>query len=468
MDADIVSEFRSIDLGDERLNRRARKLSETLAADVQASINGACQGWPETKAAYRFFDNEKTTPEGIHAPHYQATLERIRQQAVVLIAQDTTELDFTDHPPKGAGPLASLHRLGFLDHTSLAVTPERIPLGVIAVEMIQRTEEGFGESKQRQYDPLETKETYRWLTGYRAACEVAAAAPETQIVSLADCEGDIYELFLEGEQHETPAEYVIRAGKNRNLTERDPEAGPHSYVKLRATMVDAPLQTILELDLTETPKRQARTARCEVRAQQVLLKAPRRRDGKLQNLSVNVVWVREVNAPADVEAIDWLLITSLPIDTVNEVMRVVEYYAARWSIEVYFRVFKSGCKVEDIQLETTARLLPCLMLYRIIAWRVLHVTMLGRECPDLPCEALFSEAEWKSVWCIVRKEKPPAASPTLREFLRILSELGGHNGRKHDSPPGPQTIWIGIRRMHDFAIAWETFGPTARKTSTCG
>lgn len=468
MDAGIVVELAAVDLGDARLNQRARRLAATLAADVQASINGACQGWAETKAAYRFFDNEKTTPERIHAPHYQATVERIRQEPVVLIPQDTTELDFTDHPPTGAGPLTSLKRLGFLDHVSLAVTPERLPLGIIAVETLQRIEEGFGASKQRQHDPLETKETYRWLTGYRAACQVAAAAPETQIVSLADCEGDIYELFLEAQQHETPADYVIRAGKNRSLTDRDPEAGRWAYVKLRTTMGDAPLQTTLELDLPETPKRKARTARCEVRSQQVLLKAPYRQDGKLPNLTVNVVWVHEVNAPPDVESIDWMLITSLPIDTVQDVLRVVEYYAARWSIEVYFRVLKSGCKVEDIRLETAARLLPCLMLYRIIAWRVLHVTMLGRECPDLPCEALFGEAEWKSVWCILRKEAPPAAPPTLGEFLPILSELGGHNGRKHDSPSGPQTIWIGIRRMHDFAVAWETFGPATKKRTLVG
>lgn len=468
MDAGIVAELEAIDLGDERLNQRARKLAVTLAADVQASINGACRGWAETKAAYRFFDNEKTTPERIHAPHYQATLERIRQQPVVLIPQDTTELDFTGHPPQGAGPLTSLTRLGFLDHTSLAITPERLPLGIIAVEIVQRTGEGFGASRQRQHNPLETKETHRWLTGYRAACQVAAAAPQTQVVSLADCEGDIYELFLEAEQHETPADYVIRAGKNRSLTDRDPAAGGAAYVKLRATMAEAPLQTTLELDLPQTPKRTARTARCEVRSKAVLLKAPYRRQGPLPNLTVNVVWVREVNAPADAEPVDWMLITSLPIDTVADVLRVVEYYAARWSIEVYFRVLKSGCQVEDIQLETAARLLPCLMLYRIIAWRVLHVTMLGRECPDLPCDALFSDAEWKSVWCIVRKDEPPAAPPTLRKFLSILSELGGHNGRQHDSPPGPQTIWIGIRRMHDFAIAWETFGPLSRKRELVG
>ena len=115
--------------------------------------------------------------------------------------------------------------------------------------------------------------------------------------------------------------------------------------------------------------------------------------------------------------------------------------------------------MEDIQLETAERLLPCLMMYKIVAWRVIYVTMLGRECPELPCDVLFTEAEWKSVFQIVRQMPPPETPPQLQEFLGILAELGGYNARKHDGPPGPQAIWIGIRRMTDFAAAWLAFGP---------
>jgi len=455
----IGAEVENISFGDERLDERCQKLLETFAANPQASINAACHGWAETQAAYRFFDNEKVNQETILEPHREATLQRAAGYPVVLIAQDTTELDYSAHPPTGAGPLNFEKQLGFMDHSVLAVTPERVPLGVVAVDIYARSTEGFGEGKKRQYEPLETKETFRWLKGFRAACEVASEIPGTQVICLADREGDIYELFVEAEQHPTPAEYVIRAGKNRSLPKNDPTPDCPIYPKLRDALKNAPLQTRLELELGQTPKRTARKAHVEVRAKRLVLKAPYRQDRQLPSVAVNVVWVHEPNPPPGVEPLDWMLITSLPIDSIAAILLVVKYYAARWAIEVFFRVLKSGCKVEDIQLETAERLLPCLMLYKIVAWRVIYVTMLGRECPELLCDVLFTEAEWKSVFRIVRQVPPPASPPSLKEFVAILAELGGYNARKCDAPPGPQSIWTGIRRMTDFAEAWLTFGP---------
>lgn len=462
MCGEILTEVEAIQLGDRRLNVRCRTLLQALAGNPQASINAACQGWAETQAAYRFFDNAKVAPEKILRPHQEATWQRMAQHPVVLAVQDTTELDFTAHPPTGAGPLSFETQLGFLDHTLLAVTPERVPLGVLDVHLYARSRDGFGDAKKRQYEPLATKETYRWLQGYRTACELAAKLPGTQIVSVADCEGDLYEVFVEAERHATPAEYVIRAGKNRSLPERDADAGPDTFLKLRGALATAPVRTRRELELCETPKRAARIAAVEIRAQRLELKAPYRQDEPLPNVAVNVVWVRETNPPAGVEPIDWVLVTSLPIDRVADVLQIVDYYAARWAIEVYFRVLKTGCRVEDVQLETAQRLLPCLMLYRIVAWRVMYVTMLGRECPDLPCDVLFTAAEWKSVYCIVRQSPAPESPPTLREFTLLLGELGGHNNRRLDGPPGPQAIWTGLRRMNDFAHAWLSFGPESK------
>jgi hypothetical protein len=460
---EIGSEVELVSLGDERLNRRCRTLLETLAADPQASINAACQGWTETQAAYRFLDNDRVTEDAILHPHREATLERMRQHPVVLLIQDTTELDLTAHPPDGAGPLSSEKRLGFLSHTVLAATPERLPLGVLRDQTYARPFEGFGESQKRRHDPIETKEVFRWLEGYREACAVVPRFPGTMVVAVADREGDLYELFVEAGKHATPAEYVIRSGKNRNLLPDADDDASHPHSKLRDAVGGTPVVApLLELQLGRTPGRAARTAVVEVRAGRLALQAPYRRTGKLPDMTVSVVWVHEPHPPAGVERLDWLLITSLPIESQADVLRVVEYYAARWTIEVFFRVLKTGCKVEDIQLETAARLLPCLMLYRIVAWRVMYVTMLGRECPELPCDALFTEAEWKSVFRIVRKTDPPPSAPSLQEFTLMLGELGGHNGRKHDAPPGPQAIWVGIRRMTDFAEAWLAFGPGSK------
>ena len=151
--------------------------------------------------------------------------------------------------------------------------------------------------------------------------------------------------------------------------------------------------------------------------------------------------------------------TTLPIDRVKAVMLVVDYYVARWPIEVFFRVFKTGCRVEDIQLETNRRLMNCLMLYKVIAWRIMYVTFLGREYPDMACDEIFADVEWKPVWKIVSDEPLPEKAPPLSVFIPMLAELGGYNNRSKDHPPGPQAIWVGIRRMTDFAIAWTAFGP---------
>lgn len=451
------------------MNRRAAQILNSLWSDPQASINAASQGWAETQAAYRFLGNDNVHAEEILRPHREATLGRMAQHEVVLIApatadlrQDTTELDYTPHAPQGAGPLTSEKRQGFLDHSHVAFTPEGLCLGVLEAKIWARSDEGFGQSQKRKYDPLETKETFRWLEGYRHACEAARQTPGTQIISVSDREGDLYELFVEADVQAAAgraADYVVRAGKNRSLAEPTP-GNDACYEKLQQTMTAAPRLGTRDLELTSTPQRKARTARVEIRAQRLTLKAPCRKGTKLPEVAVNVVLVREMDPPPDVEPVEWLLITSLPIDTLEQVLQVVDYYRGRWGIEVFFRVFKSGCRVEEIQLETAPRLRRCLMFYKIIAWRVMCLTILGRACPDLPCDVMFTADEWMPVWTITRDDEPiPATPPDLATFLRLLGELGGHNGRRCDGPPGPQALWIGIRRMTDFALAWRAFGP---------
>ena len=190
-------------------------------------------------------------------------------------------------------------------------------------------------------------------------------------------------------------------------------------------------------------------------AGRVRLKAPYRKHTTLPEVDINVVLVRETNPPPDEEAIEWLLVTSLPIDTPEEVLLVVDCYRGRWPIEVFFRVYKTGCQVERIQLETSDRLLRCLMLYKIVAWRVLYLTLMGRECPELPCDLVFETSEWQAVYLVATKTQPPANPPTLNTIVRMVAGFGGFLGRKHDGEPGPQSIWIGLQRTRDFVLTLE-------------
>jgi hypothetical protein len=193
-------------------------------------------------------------------------------------------------------------------------------------------------------------------------------------------------------------------------------------------------------------------------------RVPRRPGGKkLASVSYWVVDAREIDPPEGEEPIHWVLLTSFPVKDFAAAQRILRLYVARWDIEIFHRILKTGCRVEELQLKTQEALRPCLGLYLIVAWRILYLTRLGRECPDLPCSVVFEEAEWKAVVAIVVKRKMKGwkgltdDEPTLSVMLVLVSAFGGHLGRTGDGPPGPQSMWQGLTRVRDFALAWEVF-----------
>lgn len=462
----IVDELNGLDLGDARLNARGQMLLSRFSENPQASIPAACRGWSETDAAYKFFANPRVDAAGIVAPHCQATIDRCRQEPVVLLVQDTSELDYTAKSAsiEGLGVLDHRDRRGMHLHLQAAFTPDGCCLGVVGAEFLIRSEESIGKARERAYLPIEQKESVRWLEGYRQACAVQRELLVPQVVSIGDREADIYEIFAEAERNAHKprwhkADFIIRAKNDRSLPEKDEDAGRWCYRKLWSALKESPERFRRTIDLPATPQRAARQARLAVRACEVTLKPPYRQDRKLPPVTVRAVLVEEIDPPDGVEPVEWLLLTSLPIDSCQAIEQVIDYYCGRWPIEVFFRTLKTGCRVEELGLESVERLKPCVALYLIVAWRVMFVTILGRECPDVPADVLFADAEWQSVWHIVKQEPPPKTPPSLGEFLPILASLGGYLNRRHDPPPGPQSLWIGLRRMVDFAHAWLSFGP---------
>lgn len=480
----IEHETQAADFGDQRLDARYRILLNQLSERPSLSIPAACGGLAETTAAYRFFDNDKTTPDKVLAPHRQATLTRIHAERVVLVAQDTTELDLTRRHEKVGGPLNGGTRWGLHAHPLLAMTPQRVPLGVVAATLWSRDPKELEKpaaqrKKERRQKPFAQKESHRWLAGYESACQLAAEAPDTQVICLSDSEGDIYECLLAGACDESKrADWIVRANHVDRALAAENEPDPNSKAAdeerqnlLQLLACQAPLGTMTvavsqrHASLNDDRKRQkprsARTAQVTVRSVRTLLNSPQR--SGLPPVYVNAVWVREEHPPEGDEPIDWLLLTSLPVTTFAEASLVASYYACRWEIEIFFRVLKSGCKIEELQLERVDRLEVCLALYLIVAWRVLYVLKLGRECPEIGCDAVFTEAEWKSVYVITKQKAAPQSPPTLGELVPLIASLGGYLDRKGDGPPGPQTMWIGLQRLRDFALAWSHFGPATRK-----
>jgi hypothetical protein len=475
----VVDEMRAVDLRDKRLDRRLIQILSDLGQRPTASIPAACGGHTEMTAAYRFFDNDKATFRDILQPHFDRTRERIAAQSVALLVQDTTELDLTRPETQvvGAGPMDTPSRRGAFLHPLKVFTVDGTPLGTVWADAWVRTDEPAmsqaEKRKRRRAASIEQKESRRWVEGLRQARAVAEAAPTTTCVCIADSEADIYEMFTEPRGGETgrPVEWIIRACQERAI---DAAKDNPEHKLLRQAVEAAPALFTHEISVRgRTPKtscedrarrqpRRNRKALVTVRAATVMLLPPKRAGGKLPPVQVNVVQVREESPPDGEEPIEWLLVTTLPIGNVDAARTIIAYYTVRWMIEVFFRTLKSGCRIEARRFEHIDRLLACVAVYLIVAWRTLMVCRMGRSCPDISCEAIFEPEEWKSVYMMVRRQSPPSQPPRLGEMVRLVAQLGGYVHRPtRKDPPGVQTIWLGMQRMHDLALAWVTFGPGA-------
>lgn len=452
----VQDEMETADMGDRRLNARAAIVLEQLGAHPQYSIPAACGGWPETVAAYRFFDNEKVDFESVLTPHLDATLQRMAAFPVVLLVQDTTENDESVClGPKGLGTLKETEKYERRLHPTVAFTPDRICLGIVHAIWWERSEPS--PRKERRTKGVDEKESARWVESYQASCALQGQLPTTLLVNIADAEGDMYEWFAEYDSFApvTRAEWMVRAAQDRRLDGVEPEVEGAVPKKLWDALKQAPVQGQLEVEVQKRPKRAARTTQVTVRSATVKLTPPRRSGYRLPEVTVQAVWVYEDRPPAGVEPLEWLLLTSLPVDTFERAAQVVAWYAVRWEIEIYFHVLKSGCKIEELQLQLPERWLPCLAIYMIVAWRVLFTLMLGRAIPDLPCDLIFDLKEWQAAYIVSERRLPPDTPPRLGEIVRLIASLGGYLGRKHDPPPGPKVMWIGLQRIRDFVLALE-------------
>jgi len=458
-----TEEFSSVQLGDERLSNRLMKLADQFVRQPDKSIPAKCRSWPETKAAYRFFDNEKVTASAIVQPHVEATLARMQPHPVVLFVQDTTVLNYTGQPERtNTGPTVRNNTKGMFLHPTLAVTPERLCLGVVHYEQWFRTElskKSQGERSCRNHarTPQE-KESYRWVRSYQQTNDYASKLANTTIVNVADREGDLFELYKEAQQTlaQGGAQWLIRASFDRRLSD---ETGKVKQTKLIETVKGHGEKGRVQFNLSARKNKPARTIELAIYFAEVHLSPTRRQRKKPGYIPIKttVVIASEVNAPAGEEPLEWVLLTSMPVETVASAREIIDWYQCRWQIEIYFKVLKSGCKVEKLQITDEERFDPCLALHMITAWRILYMTLLGRECSDVSCEIVFDQIEWQTAYIVLKKEKPPSAPPRLSEMIKMIASLGGFLNRKSDGYPGPAVLWRGLASMRDHVQAREAF-----------
>jgi transposase Tn5 family protein/transposase-like protein len=451
MDNWVAGEMAESQPHDARHAKRLATLLARLGGQSVSSIPSACRGWTETVAAYRFLDNPRVGFAEILSGHRQATLERLRAQEVALLVQDTSFLNYGTLQPKvGMGTVKERVRDEYLLHTTVAFTPERVNMGVVGAKLWQRPEQPVG--RELKHKPIKGKESYRWLEGYTVACEVQQACGETVVVSVADGEGDIQEWFLDAMQrspHER-AEFLIRAKCNRRLA----QGAVHGY--LWEEMQAARPLGKLTLKLSRQADRPARRVTRSVRARTVTFNGARRPGGRLPPVQVWAVYVTELTPAKGEEPIEWLLLTSVPVKGFSGACLVVQWYRARWEVELFFRVLKQGCQIERLRLETEHRLLNALAIYLVIAWRIHTITMMGRAYPGVPCDIVFEPREWQTIYTIQFHSPPPAQPPPLQDTVRALAQLGGFLARTGDGERGSKSIWQGYQRLHDFIHAIET------------
>ncbi len=324
----------------------------------------------------------------------------------------------------------------------------RDTLGFVDAQCWARDAQEFGKKAQRSSLPIEDKESWRWIKAYQALRAVQKRNPQVQLVSMGDREADIYELFEEALREPDNPKLLVRARHDRKVQDEQQ--------RLFQTIQAKPVAGWQSVQLPRQKNRPARVAKLALRFASVTLCPPKTKP-HLGPLQVQMVLAQEEDAPAGAEPIEWALLTTLAVDSFEQACEKVAWYTQRWGIEVFHRTLKSGCRVEDRQLGHGERLKACLAIDMVVAWRIHHMTKLGREVPDLPADVYFDQDECKVLIAYEakhRKRPADAPPPSLREAIRMVAKLGGFLGRKSDGEPGTETLWRGLLCLDGMTMGW--------------
>lgn len=462
-----IEELAKVNFGDKRLDKRFLKVASAQALKPQSSINAASADWSCAKGAYRFFDNVKITPEKILEPHFVNTTHRIYGQEFIVVAQDTSFIDFSAHKMTlGLGTATAIGDYevkGVHFHAGLALSQEGTPLGLVYSKLWSRekqTKRGHDHTKV----PLKMKESYRWIECLEKTKELLPSGTNALVVG--DRENDIYEYFERAIDLEL--DVLVRLQHNRMIVD---EFGESEHIE--DFFHNEKVKGFIEVDIPGNGSRLARKATMEVKFGEVCFEGQPRglRTARVKDRSdlfLTVLKLTEKNPPSKKEALGWTLITTLPVSNLEDAEQVMKYYRMRWTIELYFKSLKSGCGVEKCRLEEAEKLLKFVALCGIVAWRLMWLTWLQREIPHASGELAITKVEWKTLWLKKHKEKikaglmkaePPDEVPDLCTITKWIAGFGGFMNRKGDGHPGMITVWRGWQRIIDGAEIYEIIGP---------
>jgi hypothetical protein len=449
-------------LADERLNTRLAVLLSTLAAKPSDSLPQACGDSSQAQAAYRFFANQRIEPDDLLQPVVDATSDACRGLSTLLAVQDSSSLNFSSlATTTGLGPLNDSPRArGLHMHTTLAVRDDGVTLGILDQQYWIRPVQGRSAGERRDR-PIEDKESYKWLLGVEAAEAAWDSLPlkaRPRLIHVMDREGDVHEVLQRISN--SPHYAIIRCGQNRSV------AG--AVDKAFAASAAAPVLATVNSEVPQashgqaTARKPRRVLLSLRRVQLTISPDPRKYPGR-QALTWTLIDACEENPAPGCEALHWRLWTNLPIHTLDDVLQAMRYYSWRWRVEDFHLTFKSGCRVEKLELEDAQRLIKAAILYAAVAVRIVALRDWARVDPHTPCTAVLTADEWQPLWLRFSKEKLTAqtAPPTIEQVVRWIGRLGGHLGRKRDGLPGVRTLWRGFRDLSILATGFR-IGRTQR------
>ena len=429
------------DLPDQRLNTRLADILTTLARQPNDAIPHAAGNCHHAKSIYRFFQNRRFDHHALVAALAQVTAQCYAGQDRVYLVHDSSSLNYGSlKSTTGLGRLGRRERAcGLMLHSVLALSPDGIVRGLLALDLWSRPlhQKTWRQRYQRRF---EDKESFKWLRGLSSARAAFnnTLAPERapRRLHLMDREGDIHQVFENILAHGESA--IIRCAQNRRVD--------GSITRAHAAVAASPLlgETTFKV---RTKGNKWRKATVQLRALSVLLLPSQTHFPDRPPLSLNLIEVRELDAPAGGEPVHWRLWTTESIGNLGDILECLRAYTLRWRIEEYHLALKSGCNTEGLLLETAERLCKAIVLYAAVATRIVALRDLGRHSPDAPCTVLLSHEECRVLSARFGDARQSGTIPTIRQAMLWIGRLGGHLGRKRDGLPGVRTLWRGWRDL---------------------
>jgi len=402
-------EYGEMEIGDKRVSKRLEKTLETLEKEPGLTICSASTGRYETKAIYRLLKNAKLTIGAMERTSRERTIEKIEEsgEKVILMPQDTTTLEYKGLKRcEGLGTYYDENSRGLLGHTSIAISEKGRIFGLMSQELWTREAGECGKASKRKNKGIDEKESIKWQETMKKS---NSGMPEdVMCVTVCDREGDIYELFKAAEHEEMY--YLVRIVQNRRTTETEKLL---DYAK----SLESGGVCVVQIPRDTRNNRKAREGKLSIKYSEVTIKAPYNSDyGKDDSIRAWVVAAEEIDAPEGIEPIAWYLLTNVSVTGFEEACARVSWYVQRWKIERFHYVLKEVCKVEKSQERDVERLKKLITIYSIISMNILSLMYLSRTCPDMPCDTVFDEDEWKLLYMLANDSAvfPPSTSYLTR------------------------------------------------------